>query len=120
MEAISIDFGVLEKAQKIAVLPVGYQWNDLGSWEAVRAYLPNDEKQNAVKAKFLGLETKGCTILSDDPKHLIATIGLNDLVVVKTAEATLVCPRHRVQQVKQLVQQIEAGAFSAEQLADLL
>jgi mannose-1-phosphate guanylyltransferase len=104
----TIDYGVMEKAQHVAVLPVEIGWNDVGSWAAVYDVLEHDNQGNAVVGQHLAIDTHNTLIYS--PERLIATIGLDDLVVVDTPEVVMICPRSRAQEVKQL-----AAMFRARQ-----
>lgn len=101
----TIDYGVMEKADRVAVLPVDIGWNDVGSWSSVYDVLPKDELGNAVVGEHLTTDTTGSLIYS--PQRLVATIGLKDLVVVDTGDALLICPRDRAQDVKAIVSRLQ-------------
>lgn len=103
----SVDYGILEKSDRVAVLPCGFYWSDLGSWNALYGELSKDEQGNAVRGRHQGIETQGCLIHS--ARRLVATVGLRDLVIVDTEDALLICPRERDQDLKKLVQQLRAG-----------
>ncbi len=102
----TIDYGVMEKAERVAVLPVEIGWSDVGSWASVYDVLPHDEQGNAVVGNHLSLDTSGTLIYS--PDRLVATIGLEDMIVVDTGDALLICPRSRAQEVKQIVEMLRA------------
>ncbi|MFL5732303.1 MAG: mannose-1-phosphate guanylyltransferase [Chloroflexia bacterium] len=102
----TIDYGVMEKAERIAVLPVDIGWNDVGSWAAVYDVLPHDEQGNAIVGQHLSPDTEGSLIFS--PNRLVATIGLHDMIVVDTGDVLLICPRSRAQDVKRLVEMLKA------------
>jgi mannose-1-phosphate guanylyltransferase len=77
------------------------QWLDVGSWPAFADTCPADEDGNALGAgRALLMDTRGTLVVSSDPAHLIATIGCEDLIVIHTPDATLVCPRDRAQDIK--------------------
>ena len=97
----TIDYGIMEKAQHVAVLPVEIGWNDVGSWAAVYDVLEHDPDGNAIVGQHLAIDTHNTLVFS--PQRLVATIGLEDLIVVDTEEIVLICPRSRAQEVKQLV-----------------
>jgi len=105
---ISVDFGVMEPAShdeaiQVATVPMNVQWLDVGSWPAYAETCETDEAGNAVGCeKALLLETKNTLVASEEPDHLIATLGVEDLVVVHTARATLVCAREHAQRIKEL------------------
>jgi mannose-1-phosphate guanylyltransferase/mannose-1-phosphate guanylyltransferase/mannose-6-phosphate isomerase len=97
----SIDYALMEKAGKVAVMPVSIGWSDIGSWDALHDRLPHDEDGNAIAGDVVALDVRGCLIRSDGP--VIAAIGVNDLVIVATADAVLVVPRDQAQRVKEIV-----------------
>lgn len=97
----TIDFGVMERAENVAVIPVNFGWSDVGSWATLFDLLPSDTHNNVVIGEHLGVETRNSLIYS--PNRLVATVGVQDLVVVDTEDALLVCHRDRAQEVKALV-----------------
>jgi len=105
VESISIDYGVMERAQDVRVIPADIGWSDVGSWEAVAELLPQDGQGNAILGRHIGLHTQRSLIYS--PKRLVATIGLEDMVIIDTEDALLVCPRRETQKVKELVEALE-------------
>jgi len=104
---ISIDFGVLEKVADAVVVEAALDWDDLGSWNALSRHCPEDENGNFVQTSHAGLDTTGC-ILAGEAGHLVATIGVRDLIIVQTPDATLVCDRSRAADVKALVELLKA------------
>jgi len=105
--AQSIDYAVMEKADKVAVVPAGIGWSDIGSWEAVLDISDKDGDGNAVAGPGLAIDARGCLIRSDGP--LIAAIGVEDLVIVATGDAVLVVPRKQSQRVRDAVEALKAG-----------
>ncbi len=105
---ISIDYGVMEKAASVALVEASFEWNDVGTWDALEEIYPQ-ENNNVVLGKHLGIKTKGCIIHSE--KQLITTIGLEDLVIVSTDDALLIVPKKEVNQVKGLVNQLKEKGF---------
>jgi mannose-1-phosphate guanylyltransferase/mannose-6-phosphate isomerase len=101
MPDLSIDYGLLELADNVAVVPVDMGWNDLGSWEAIYQQRGKDEQGNMVEGDVLAVDSSDNLLWSDH--GLVATLGVDHLAVVQTRDATLVCPRERVQDLKQLV-----------------
>lgn len=102
----SIDVGIMEKAEKVAVVPVDIGWNDIGSWAAIHEISPADENNNVVsRTEHIGIDTKGSLIRGND--RLIATIGLQDIVIIDSDDALLVCTKDRVQDVKRIVDWLE-------------
>jgi mannose-1-phosphate guanylyltransferase len=103
IQAESIDQGIMERAQKVAVIPVDFGWNDVGSWAAIHEINDADEQQNVVlNAEHLSFDTTG-TLIQGNNKRVIATIGLEDMVIIETDDALLVCPKDRVQDIKKVV-----------------
>jgi mannose-1-phosphate guanylyltransferase len=96
----------MEKASRIAVIPVEMGWNDLGDWNSLSSVLEKDGDDNAVRAKHIGIDTKDSTVFSLQDR-LIATIGVEDIVIVDTPEALLVMDARRAQEVKDIVGRIE-------------
>ena len=108
LKKISVDFAVMEKAShdpsvKVAAVPMALSWKDIGSWPAFAETCPTDDDGNSIAAvKSLLLDTRGTLVVSNDPRHLVAAFGCDDLVIVHTPTATLVCPRDRAEDMKRL------------------
>lgn len=107
LKPTSIDFGLLEKLDKMLVLPGSFQWHDIGHWKTLAAILPADKAGNIVKGKFIGLDSQG-NLIYGTPKKLIAAIGLENYIIVDTEDALLICHQDKAQEVKRLVQEIKA------------
>jgi mannose-1-phosphate guanylyltransferase/mannose-6-phosphate isomerase len=105
MPNISIDYAIMEKVKDLIVIPLSASWYDVGSWDQVYDFLPKDESRNAILGNFSGIDTKSCLILGG--KRLIATIGLEDFLVIETEDALLIAKRGESQKVKELVQRLE-------------
>ena len=105
LPSISIDVGVMERAQDVWVVPAEIGWSDVGSWRALSDCLTPDAMGNVVIGDQRGLDTAGCFIYS--PNKLVATIGLTDLVVIETDDVLLICPKERDQDVRKLVELLE-------------
>jgi mannose-1-phosphate guanylyltransferase len=105
LPSISIDVGVMERAQDVWVVPADIGWSDVGSWRALSDFLAPDAMGNVVIGDQRGLDTAGCFIYS--PNKLVATIGLTDLVVIETDDVLLICPKERDQDVRKLVELLE-------------
>ncbi len=98
---VSIDTGVLEKAGNVLVLPVEVGWHDVGSWTALEEILPSRDGGNVGVGEHVAIESSRCIIYS--PDKLVATVGVDDLIIVETDDALLVCHKDRAQDVKQVV-----------------
>jgi mannose-1-phosphate guanylyltransferase / mannose-6-phosphate isomerase len=104
MKNQSIDYGIMEKSDRVAMLPVSFEWNDLGGWEAIYQIGQKDSDGNKVEGNVIPLDTENSLLIS---RHgLLATIGLKDVVVIKTDDVTLVSARNQVQNVKEIVKQL--------------
>ena len=97
----SIDYGLMEKADNIFVIPAKFDWNDLGSWDALHDIFSKKENDNVVRGLGKVLEGENNFIQSNG--RFTAIIGINDIIVVNTDDATLVVPRNKVEKVKDLV-----------------
>ena len=104
LQSISIDHGVMEKAENLAVVPGDFGWNDVGSWQSAWELADRDDAGNAVGPNDLVIEAKNNLVRSlGSVKKAIALVGVNDLVVVETDDAILVLPRERAQDVRLVV-----------------
>jgi mannose-1-phosphate guanylyltransferase len=108
---ISVDYAVLEPAAaepgRVLVVDLDVDWLDVGSWPALAHTLADDGAGNAVRGLTVTLDATGNVVLSDDPDHLVALVGVRDSVVVHTADVTLVCPVSAAERVKQLLGLVE-------------
>ncbi len=103
--SLSIDYAVMEKAEKVAVMPVAIGWSDVGSWDSLHQASSRDENGNAIAGDVIALDATGCLIRSDGP--LVAAIGIQDLVVVATADAVLIVPKAQSQRVREAVEALK-------------
>jgi mannose-1-phosphate guanylyltransferase/mannose-6-phosphate isomerase len=103
----SIDYAVMEKTRDAVMVPLDAGWSDVGSWAALHDVLPADEAGNVTRGDVLLEDTSGCYVHADS--RLVAALGLEDVVIVETADAVLVAPKHKVQDVKKLVARIKAA-----------
>jgi mannose-1-phosphate guanylyltransferase len=113
LEKISVDYGVFEGAAavgKVATVPADMPWSDVGDFDSLGESLPTDESGNLVlgsKARILVRDVKDAVVVSTTDR-VVAVVGLDDVVVVDTADAVLVCARSRAQEVKQVVEELRA------------
>jgi mannose-1-phosphate guanylyltransferase / mannose-6-phosphate isomerase len=103
---LSMDYGLAEKADKVAVVPADIAWSDLGSWESLYARRSKDAQGNVVHGEVYQEDTENSLIWAS--RGVIATLGLKDIAIIQTADATLVCDRSRSEDIKKLVTQIKA------------
>jgi len=106
MKSISIDYAVLERDKSIFVLEAPFQWDDVGSWEAAPRLAAQDAQDNTVQGLHSGVDTQRCIIRTTDD-HLVATLGLEDCIVVHTPDATLVARRGDENAIKRLIEQLK-------------
>ena len=102
LPSISIDHGVMERSSRAAVIPVAFTWSDVGNWSSLEEVAPLDRAGNVVSGKVVDFDSRNSVLYAD--QRVVATIGLSDMIVVDTADATLVCPKSRAQDVKQVVE----------------
>lgn len=100
----SIDYGIMEKVEDIFVIPCVFGWDDVGSWTALERINELDENGNVIKGNILNLDTKRCIIESNG--KLIATLGVEDLIIVDTEDVTLICTKDKAQEVKLLLKEL--------------
>ena len=105
LENISIDYGIMERSSNGLMVPANFLWSDLGSWTALDEMIKKDDAGNIVKGNTIDIGSENSTIFAGE--RLIATIGLKDMVVVDTPDATLVTPKGRVQEVKNIVEELK-------------
>lgn len=103
---ISIDYAVMEKAHNVAMIEAPFAWDDVGSWLALERVHPPDATGNVVLGRHEGLDTRNC-VIAGEPEHLVTTLGVENLIVVQTPDATLVADRRHEQSVKQLLNQLK-------------
>jgi mannose-1-phosphate guanylyltransferase len=103
--AISIDFGLMEKAGNVVALQADFEWNDVGSWEFIRESHPADPDGNVAVGDHILVDARNNTVVSRD--RLVAIVGVEDLVVVEDGGDILVCRRDRVQEVKRVVAELK-------------
>ncbi len=106
MEKTSIDYGILEKTEKVTVIPTSISWSDLGSWEAYHQVALKDEFNNYQQGRVISVDSKNSLIISKS--RLVSAVGLQDVVIVDTEDSVLVCNRRRTQDVKEVVDRLKA------------
>lgn len=105
MKSISIDYAVLERSASACVVEAPFNWDDVGSWTALQNLYEQDEAGNTNIGKVVNLDSTGCIVKSEG-EHLVTTIGLEDVIVVHTPDATLVARKDNDQAVKQLIEKL--------------
>lgn len=101
----TIDYGVMEGAHQVVVIPVEIGWTDIGSWGNLLELLPVDKDENVLIGNHLEIDTKGTLVFGS--KRLVATMGIKDLIIVDTEDVVMVCSREREQDVKAIVNKLK-------------
>ena len=107
LKPISIDYGIMERSPNILMVHARFRWSDLGSWAALDEVIEKDKTGNILKGNTINIGSQNSTVFAGD--RLVATIGLKDMVVVDTPDATLVTPKDRVQEVRKIVETLKQG-----------
>lgn len=102
---ISIDYGIMERADNVIMLEGDFGWNDVGSWDTLDAVYDTDENNNVIQGEQIHIGSKNC--IAYGKNKLIATIGLDNVVIVETEDAILVCNKSKAQDVKKIVEILE-------------
>jgi mannose-1-phosphate guanylyltransferase len=111
IKGISIDYAVMEQAADVAVIEAPFTWDDVGTWQAVARLAGTDADGNTVAGRHLGINTHRSIVRSSDD-HLVATVGVNDLIVVHTPDATLVANRHDEEAIRRIVKMLEERGWT--------
>ena len=110
IKPIAIDYGLLEKEKGMVVIPAAFGWTDIGSWRSVHEILAEAPSKTVGRGPHVELDSGGNLILSNAGR-LVALLGMRDTVVIDTADAVLVCPKNRAQEVKKLVEELARKKF---------
>ncbi|MFZ1947869.1 MAG: sugar phosphate nucleotidyltransferase [bacterium] len=110
-EAISFDYGVMEKTRRAWVVSADIGWDDLGNWESFFRHVPKDARGNRVVGSHLGIDSRGCLVYAG--KRLVGTIGIEDVVVVVTDDSVLLARRGEAERVKELAALVAKRGFGA-------
>ena len=107
----SIDYAVMERYEDVVVVEAPFTWDDVGSWQAVARTQGHDPNGNTVVGKHLGINTTGCIVHTDND-HLIVTLGLQDCLVIRTPDATLVANKHDEEAIRDVVEQLRQRGWT--------
>jgi mannose-1-phosphate guanylyltransferase len=108
-ESISIDYGIMEKAASVKVIPGDFGWNDVGSWSAVYELSEKDKESNALQALNYCLVDSNNNLIFSKSEKIMALVGVENMAVVETEQALLICDLRNAQGVKQVVEQLKAS-----------
>lgn len=103
--SVSIDYGIMERSDDVVVILGNFGWNDVGSWDNLGVIYDVDDSGNVIKGEQVNINTKNC--ISYAEHRLIATIGLENMIIVETEDAILVCRKDQAQNVKDVVEQLK-------------
>ncbi|WP_145177675.1 mannose-1-phosphate guanylyltransferase [Rubripirellula lacrimiformis] len=106
IKGTSIDYAVMESYDNVVMIEAPFPWDDVGSWQALSRLNEPDADDNTVVGSHVGIDTKGSIIMTQ-PGHTVVTIDVEDLIVVQTADATLVAPKHAEERVREAVKALE-------------
>jgi mannose-1-phosphate guanylyltransferase len=109
---ITIEYGLMARVGNVAVVPLDAGWDDVGTWPAWARYRQSDENGNVVDGHGVLVDTEGCVVYAS--RHLVATLGVRDLIIVEENGRFLVCAKERAQEIKQVVTALkEVGYYHA-------
>lgn len=104
-DSISVDYGIMEKSKDIFTIPGTFGWDDVGSWLAIERIKKSNELGNIVNGNVITIDSKDCVIEAE--KKLIATVGIRDLIIVDTADATLICEKNSAGDIKKILENLK-------------
>lgn len=108
LEKISVDYAIIEKAENRVMVESQFDWDDVGEWPALERHYPADDSGNVARGVMHAQDSSNNIVFSRDKAHLVALLGVKDLIVVETKDATLVCHKDKAQEIKNLVRAIGA------------
>ena len=108
LKAVAIDNAIIERAKKVATIEADIKWGDIGTWAALTDVLPTDEEGNLFSAQVIALESRNSTVYAPSDK-VVALIGMEDVVVVDTEDALLICKKDKAQRVRDVIKALENG-----------
>lgn len=114
VQSISIDYAIMEKAENVAVVRAGFNWDDVGSWLALERRLPLDKEGNATLGLWFGINTSNCIIYTDE--GIVGTLGVKNLVIARSGDALLVSTKEALSDLKQLLVKIQEHPQGAKYL----
>lgn len=106
IEKQTIDYGIMEGAENVVVLPVDIGWSDIGSWSSLAEIYEKDVDGNTFKTEYICIDTKNTLVIGED--RLVAMIGINNLIIIDTEDALLICSKDSTQKVREIVKEIES------------
>ncbi|NLO21470.1 MAG: NTP transferase domain-containing protein [Syntrophomonadaceae bacterium] len=106
---ISIDYGIMEKCSQVLIIPASFAWDDVGSWAALERYHKPDTRGNILESQGVFVDTSECMVYS--PQRVVATLGVEGLIIVDNQDSLLVCSKDRAPELKQVVEALKAAGY---------
>ena len=106
LPSISVDFAVMEKAERILVIPADFPWDDVGAWDALERTLPAQESGTVVQGEAIVIDSRGCIVVNDSASVSVGVLGVDEVVVVVTDRAVLVCSKANAQRVREVTSRL--------------
>ena len=113
--SIAVDYAVSEKEKNLAVIPANLEWRDIGHWQSLKAHLQKSNEDTVVVGKHVGVNTKNSLIINNSDR-LIATVGLDNIVVVDTGDTLLICDADQAQELRKLIETLRETEILSELL----
>lgn len=113
MKPISIDYAILEKAKNMVVMPADFGWADIGNWRTVADVLQSDKTENITKGETISVHSSSSLIYNLSKKQIVTTVGIENMVVIVTDDAVLVCSKNNAQDVKKVVEELQKRHLQA-------
>jgi mannose-1-phosphate guanylyltransferase len=107
VSAISIDYGVMEKAARVRAVAAQFAWSDVGGWLSLETFMPKDSEGNAARGEIITLDARGNLVFCEDADEQVMMIGLADLIIVRTGKKTLIMKKDRAENLKDIVRMLE-------------
>jgi mannose-1-phosphate guanylyltransferase len=105
-ESVPIDIGIMERADNVEVIPASFEWDDVGSWLAMDRLHARDGNDNVIRGLHVGIDTRNCIVVGQND-HVVATLGIEDLIVIQTPDATFVGRKDRAEDVRRIVERLK-------------
>ncbi len=113
IDKVSIDYAVMERARKVVVIEASFDWDDVGSWRALERLRPPDPRGNVLDAaKSIEINSSGTIARCQEPNHALVLVGVKDLVVVATPDATLVADKNSEESIRQVIEELKARGWT--------
>ncbi len=109
LSRVSVDYGIMEKCNQALVIPASFGWDDVGSWTALGRYRESDQEGNVLESQGVFIDTRDCMIYA--PQRVVATLGVEGLIIVNSQESLLVCSKDRAQEIKKVIEALKEAGY---------